>query len=86
MGGQFIPGAVHSATDFEPQRFDLQALTYCMQGSRSEAEDAVQDPWLRWIAALIDLNPGGVADGDTTIYRLDGFLPNAYVPSPSLKI
>ena len=29
----------------------LRALAYRMLGSRSEAEDVVQDAWLRWQAA-----------------------------------
>lgn len=37
--------------DFEPHRPRLRALAYRMLGSRSEAEDVVQDAWLRWQAA-----------------------------------
>jgi len=37
------PGA-----DFEPHRRHLRALAYRMLGSRAEAEDLVQDCWLRW--------------------------------------
>jgi len=34
--------------DFEAQRRHLRALAYRMLGSRAEAEDVVQDCWLRW--------------------------------------
>lgn len=34
--------------DFEEQRSRLQRLAYRMLGSVSEAEDIVQDAWLRW--------------------------------------
>ena len=37
--------------DFEAHRPRLRALAYRMLGSRSEAEDVVQDAWLRWQAA-----------------------------------
>ena len=37
--------------DFETHRPRLRALAYRMLGSRSEAEDVVQDAWLRWQAA-----------------------------------
>lgn len=36
---------------FESRRRPLRALAYRMLGSRSEAEDVVQDCWLRWQAA-----------------------------------
>ncbi len=39
------------ADDFEPHRRHLRALAYRMLGSRTEADDAVQDAWLRWHAA-----------------------------------
>ena len=34
-------------TRFEEQRPRLQGVAYRMLGSRSEAEDAVQDVWMR---------------------------------------
>ena len=34
--------------EFEAQRRTLRALAYRMLGSRAEAEDIVQDCWLRW--------------------------------------
>lgn len=37
--------------DFHPHYRYLRALAYRMLGSRSEAEDTVQDAWLRWQAA-----------------------------------
>ena len=40
-----------SADDFEPHRRWMHAIAYRMLGSRAEAEDAVQDAWLRWQAA-----------------------------------
>lgn len=38
------------AADFEAHRGHLRALAYRMLGSRAEAEDLVQDCWLRWRA------------------------------------
>lgn len=42
------------ATEFESHRDHLLAVAYRMIGSRTEAEDAVQDTWLRCSAALAD--------------------------------
>jgi len=39
-----------ASDDFEPHRRYLRGLAYRMLGSRAEAEDAVQDAWLRWHA------------------------------------
>src|SRR5258708_23795191 len=39
------------AADFEAARPRLTRLAYRMLGSLAEAEDAVQDAWLRWSGA-----------------------------------
>ena len=39
------------SADFESMRARLFALAYRMLGSRAEAEDIVQDAWLKWHAA-----------------------------------
>jgi len=42
------------ATEFEAERGHLTTVAYRMLGSRSEAEDAVQDAWLRCTIVLAD--------------------------------
>ncbi|WP_063746687.1 RNA polymerase sigma factor SigJ [Catenuloplanes japonicus] len=39
------------ATEFEAERDHLTSVAYRMLGSRAEAEDAVQDAWLRYASA-----------------------------------
>jgi len=39
---------------FEQQRARLQGIAYRMLGSRAEAEDVVQEAWLRWHRATAD--------------------------------
>lgn len=42
------------ASEFEADRGHLTAVAYRMLGSRAEAEDAVQEAWLRYAAALAE--------------------------------
>ncbi|GIF76819.1 RNA polymerase sigma factor SigJ [Asanoa siamensis] len=42
------------AREFEAERDHLTAVAYRMLGSRAEAEDAVQEAWLRYAGALAD--------------------------------
>ncbi|MBM0228726.1 MULTISPECIES: RNA polymerase sigma factor SigJ [Micromonospora] len=46
--------AVDLDAEFEAERGHLMAVAHRMLGSRSEAEDAVQETWLRYAAALAD--------------------------------
>ncbi len=41
----------HDVENFEAHRRSLMGLAYRMLGSRAEAEDVVQDAYLRWHAA-----------------------------------
>lgn len=43
-----VPGAAPGGDPFEASRPRLFALAYRLLGSRSEAEDVLQDAWLRW--------------------------------------
>ena len=45
------------ATVFEAERGRLRKLAYRMLGSMAEAEDVVQDVWLRWSDAKDIANP-----------------------------
>src|SRR5262245_54123489 len=44
-------GLMGAADAFETQRGRLIGLAYRMLGSRADAEDAVQDAWLKWSTA-----------------------------------
>ena len=47
-----IPDAERQARYFESQRSHLTAVAYRMLGSLSEADDAVQEAWIRtWCCA-----------------------------------
>ncbi|MQT12628.1 sigma-70 family RNA polymerase sigma factor [Segnochrobactrum spirostomi] len=48
MTGPVPPAASDAAARFEPLRRRLVGLAYRMLGSRAEAEDIVQDAYLRW--------------------------------------
>ena len=56
---------------FEAERPRLKRLAYRMLGSVAEAEDVVQDAWLRWRSAKRDRRTRGVADprGDQALPR-----------------
>lgn len=56
--------------DFEPHRRHLRAIAYRMLGSRAEAEDVVQDAWLRWHAAERDSVDNPRAFLSRTVTRL----------------
>ena len=43
-----IPGSIGADAIFEDRRAAMTGLAYRMLGSRAEAEDVVQDAWLRW--------------------------------------
>lgn len=62
--------ATNSSDDFEPHRRRLRALAYRMLGSRAEAEDAVQDAWLRWHAADRAVVDNAAAFLSRTVTRL----------------
>ncbi|CAN7316464.1 RNA polymerase sigma factor SigJ [Pseudoduganella sp. LjRoot289] len=48
------PDQLDGTVQFETQRRYLRALAYRMLGSRAEAEDVVQDCWLRWNKVDLD--------------------------------
>ncbi len=43
-----MTGALHDHGSFEAERSRLVGLAYRITGSRAEADDIVQDAWLRW--------------------------------------
>ncbi|MGE6332952.1 sigma factor [Stenotrophomonas sp. NPDC077659] len=61
---------MNTETAFQTHRPRLMALAYRLLGSRSDAEDVVQDAWLRWSGA----DPASVRDAEawlvTTTTRL----------------
>ena len=68
---------------FETQRPRLKRLAYRMLGSVSEAEDVVQDAWLRWDrAGETAQDPGAWLAQTTTRLCLDR-LKSARAPSAS---
>ena len=84
-----------AGNDFEQHRARLMGLAYRMLGSAAEAEDAVQDAWLRWQSA----DTGAIADAgawlSTTVVRLcidrgksararRETYPGAWLPEPVL--
>jgi len=65
VDGQTADGQDWQAAQFEQQRRRLQAVAYRMLGSMSEAEDAVQQTWLR------------LSNSDTVIANMAGWLTTA---------
>src|SRR5262249_1908820 len=63
-------GMTDPAVSFEPHRRRLLGLAYRMLGSVSEAEDAVQDAYLRWHAADRDAVTDARAFLTTTTTRI----------------
>jgi DNA-directed RNA polymerase specialized sigma24 family protein len=61
--------------DFEAHRGHLRAVAYRMLGSRSEADDAVQEAWLR----LSRADTNGIQDHPSLAYHRRG----ARVPGPA---
>ena len=55
---------------FESRRRPLRALAYRMLGSRSEAEDVVQDCWLRWQAACAKPDAEPIAEPAAWLSRV----------------
>src|SRR5262245_14062684 len=51
---QSIPPEACRTDAFEQQRSRLYGIAYRMLGSRAEAEDIVQEAWLRWDRAASD--------------------------------
>ena len=42
---------IDAVSTFEAERKQLTSLCYRMLGDRGDAEDAVQDTWIRWMGA-----------------------------------
>jgi RNA polymerase sigma-70 factor (ECF subfamily) len=59
-------GATEAAADFEPHRSFLVGLAYRMLGSVAEAEDVVQDAFLRWR----EVDRAGVGDPRAYLARV----------------
>lgn len=83
---------------FDAQRSRLLSLAYRMLGSRAEAEDVVQDAWLKWHGADIAVLRQPAAWLTTVVTRLsidrlrvlqteraarqDGWLPDPWIDAP----
>lgn len=63
-----MDGQIDSASDFEAHRNRLRSIAYRMLGSLSEADDAVQDTWLR----LQRVNPNDIDDLGSWLTRVVG--------------
>src|SRR4051794_28489512 len=78
--GASMPGDTVSAgeggalDEFSAHREHLMAVAYRMLGSRSEAEDAVQEAWLRYASATGTGAPGSSATGTGAIDDLRAWL------------
>ncbi|KAG1183599.1 hypothetical protein G6F35_015303 [Rhizopus arrhizus] len=51
---------MNAETAFQTHRPRLMALAYRLLGSRADAEDVVQDAWLRWSGA----DPASIRDAE----------------------
>jgi RNA polymerase sigma-70 factor (TIGR02957 family) len=61
-----MDGAAESALVFDQHRRRLVGVAYRVLGRVSDAEDVVQDAWLRWS----EVDPAGVADPEAYLVRV----------------